>query len=60
MELSLAKDSPLNIVVRGIGSLYTSVSMNASISNNKDKNRAEFILILHRQAKFWVGDFFLL
>jgi hypothetical protein len=55
VELSLLKDSPLNIIARGIGSSSTSVSMNTSISNNEDKNRIETLLTLHKKAKFWVG-----
>jgi hypothetical protein len=54
VELSLAEDSPLNLVVKGIGSSSTSVSMNTSISNNKDIDRIVILLTLHKQAKIWV------
>jgi hypothetical protein len=38
VELSLAKNRPLNIVVRGISSSSTRVSMNTLVSNNKDRD----------------------
>ncbi len=38
MELSLVEDSPLNPIVKGIGSSSTCVSMNTLVSNNRDKD----------------------
>jgi hypothetical protein len=38
VELSLLKDNPLNLVVRGIGSSSTGVSMNTLVSNNRDRD----------------------
>jgi hypothetical protein len=55
VELSLVKDSFLNLVVRGISFSSIGVSMNTSISNNRDKDRAETLLTLNQQAKFLAG-----
>jgi hypothetical protein len=55
VELSLAKESPLNLIVRGTCYSFIGVNMNTSISNNRDINRVKNLLTLHKQAKFWVG-----
>jgi len=55
VELSLAKESPFNPIVRGTCYSFIGVNMNTSISNNRDRNRTETLLTLHKQAKFWAG-----
>ncbi len=39
MELSLAEYSPLNLIVRGTNFSFIGVSMNTSISNNRDRDQ---------------------
>jgi len=55
VELSLAKDSPLNFIIKGTSFSFIGVSMNTSISNNREKDQVKFLLTLHKQTKFWVG-----
>jgi hypothetical protein len=52
---SLVEDSPLNLIIRGTSFSFISVSMNTSISNNREKDQVKTLLTLHKQAKFWVS-----
>ncbi len=54
MKLSLIENSPINLIIRGTSFSFIGVSMNTSISNNREKDQVKTLLTLHKQAKFWL------